>query len=71
MATGVLTTDLNTLSTDLLAQASPTQLRADLTGAVTDIQSSPSPAAELRTATTAVIDFLQIHPTLLGPFSST
>ena len=71
MATGVLTTDLNTLFTDLLAQAGPTQLRADLTGVVTDIQSSPTPAAELRTATTAVIDFLQTHPTLLGHFSST
>ena len=67
---GGLTTDLNTLFTDLLARASPTQLRADLTGVVTDIQSSPMPATEIRTAATAVIDFLQSHPTLFGYTSS-
>ena len=68
--TGGLTTDLNALFTDLLARVSPTQLRADLTAVVTDIQSSPPPTSEIGIATTAVIDFLQTHPTIFGPTSS-
>jgi hypothetical protein len=65
-----LTTDLNTLFSDLLAQASPTQLRADLTAVVTEIRSSPMPTTEIRTATTAVIDFLHSHPTIFGSTST-
>jgi hypothetical protein len=66
----LLTTDLSTLFNDLLAQADPTQLRADLTAVVSDVRASPFSAAEIRTFTSAVVDFLQTHPTIVGPPSS-
>jgi hypothetical protein len=67
---GLLTTDLSTLFNDLLAQADPTQLRADLTAVVSDVRASPPRAAEIRTFTSSIVDFLQTHPTIFGPPSS-
>ena len=71
---GLLTADINndlsTLFHDLLAQADPTQLRADLTAVISEIQASPFSAAEIRTVTTAVVEFLHTHPTIFGAPSS-
>jgi extracellular solute-binding protein (family 3) len=53
---GLLTTDLSTLFNDLLAQADPTQLRADLTAVVSDVRASPPSAAEIRTFTSSIVD---------------
>ena len=70
MAGTGLNNDLSTLFHDLLAQADPTQLRADLTAVVSDVRASPLSAAEIRTFTSAVVGFLQTHPTIFGAPSS-
>jgi hypothetical protein len=70
LLTTSLNNDLSTLFHDLLAQADPTQLRADLTAVVSDVGASPLSAAEIRTFTSAVVGFLQTHTTILGPAGS-